>query len=205
MIVAACTNAGITQCAELIKNGGVVVYPTDTVYGIGCDPYNQTAVERVFKIKSREKSKPLPVLVGDRDYALRLVELGEMGRLLADRYWPGALTIVAPVLDRSISSMISAGTDRLGVRVPANKCVLSLLHQCKCLVGTSANLSGVAPPRSADDVLGSGLQGFDFLLDGGSVGSAKESTIVDITNLSIIREGAISSQRIRDTLGAAKP
>ena len=204
MIVDRCTKAGISRCAGIIKNGGVVVFPTDTVYGVGCDPYNQTAVDRVFKIKRRKENKPLPVLVSDRAEAVKLVDLGERGGLLADHYWPGPLTIVAPVLDRSISSMITAGTDRLGVRVPANRCVLSLLQQCKSLVGTSANLAGQESPKSANDVLGSGLEGFDFLLDGGPVGMAKESTIVDITDLSIIREGAISSQRILEILGAGK-
>lgn len=180
------------------------MFPTDTVYGIGCDPYNQSAVDRIFKIKRRKENKPLPVLVGGVAEACKLVDLGKKARLLADQYWPGPVTIVAPLFDRSIAPKITAGTDRLGVRVPAEKCVLSLLQRCRYLVGTSANRAGEVSPKSASDVLESGLQGFDFLLDGGPVGGGKESTIVDATNLSIIREGAISSERILEILGAGR-
>jgi L-threonylcarbamoyladenylate synthase len=204
LIVVECTESGISQCVQIIKQGGVAVFPTDTVYGIGCDPYNQSAVNKVFRIKHRKENKPLPVLVSDLVDAGRVVDLGEKGRLLASRYWPGPVTIVAPLLDRSIASTITAGTDSLGVRVPANKCVLTLLQQCRYLVGTSANLAGEDSPKSASDVLESGLQGFDVLLDGGPTGSGKESTIVDVTNLSVIREGAISSQRILEILEAGK-
>lgn len=204
MIVVECTKSGISQCVQIIKQGGVAVFPTDTVYGIGCDPYNQSAVNKVFRIKRRKENKPLPVLVSDQADAGKLVDLGEKGRLLASQCWPGPVTIVAPLLDRTIASTITAGTDSLGVRVPANKCVLSLLQECKYLVGTSANLAGEVSPKSASDVLESGLQGFDVLLDGGPAGSGKESTIVDVTNLSVIREGAISSQRILEILEAGK-
>jgi len=204
LIVVECTESGISQCVQIIKQGGVAVFPTDTVYGIGCDPYNQSAVNKVFRIKRRKENKPLPVLVSDLADADKLVDLGEKGRLLASRCWPGPVTIVAPLLDRSIASTITAGTDSLGVRVPANKCVLTLLQQCRYLVGTSANLAGEDSPKSASDVLESGLQGFDVLLDGGPTGSGKESTIVDVTNLSVIREGAISSQRILEILEAGK-
>ncbi|HEV8386291.1 MAG TPA: L-threonylcarbamoyladenylate synthase [Nitrososphaera sp.] len=204
MIVVECTKSGISQCVQIIKQGGVAVFPTDTVYGIGCDPYNQSAVNKVFRIKRRKESKPLPVLVSDEADAGRLVNLGEKGRLLASRCWPGPVTIVAPLLDRTIASTITAGTDSLGVRVPANKCVLSLLQHCRYLVGTSANLAGEVSPKSASDVLESGLQGFDVLLDGGLTGSGKESTIVDVTSLSVIREGAISLQRILEILEAGK-
>jgi L-threonylcarbamoyladenylate synthase len=204
LIVVECTKSGISQCVQIIKQGGVAVFPTDTVYGIGCDPYNQSAVNKVFRIKRRKESKPLPVLVSDEADAGRLVNLGEKGRLLASRCWPGPVTIVAPLLDRTIASTITAGTDSLGVRVPANKCVLSLLQHCRYLVGTSANLAGEVSPKSASDVLESGLQGFDVLLDGGLTGSGKESTIVDVTSLSVIREGAISLQRILEILEAGK-
>lgn len=196
-----CTESGILQCARILKQGGVAVFPTDTVYGIGCDPYNEQAAERIFKIKRRHKGKALPVLVSDQRRAEKLVDLGEQGRFLATKYWPGPLTIVAPLLDHSISSKVTASTGRLGVRVPANDCILSLLGQCGQLVGTSANLTGLAPPLSAGEVLESDLDGFDVLLDGGKVGTGKESTIVDITNLAITREAAISAQEI---LGAIR-
>lgn len=178
-----------------------MVFPTDTVYGIGCDPYNEEAAERIFKIKKRHREKALPVLVSDQRKAEKLVDLGEKGRFLASKYWPGPLTIVAPLLDHSISSKVTASTGRLGVRVPANECALSLLGRCGQVIGTSANLTGSPPPQSAQEVLDSGLEGCDVLLDGGKVETGKESTIVDITNLAIIREAAISAQEILDAIG----
>lgn len=208
-----CVNGDdVSACAGIVRAGGVVVFPTDTVYGIGCDPCNDGAVERVFKIKGREGSKPLPVLAGSVDGAQAIVDLGDAGRLLADRFWPGALTIVAPVRDTTrswISSRVTAGGDSLAVRVPANRCTLQLLAQCGYLVGTSANLSGGRPPTSAQQVIeDSKLAGFDALLDGGAVEKGKESTIVDVTTMAaanatssadrprIVREGAISSTEI---------
>jgi L-threonylcarbamoyladenylate synthase len=205
MIVAKCTDEGIARCLEIVTQGGVIVFPTDTVYGIGCDPCNESAVERVFKIKRRDENKPMPILVGDTSQAEALVDLGKSGKLLASIYWPGPLTIVAPPRDDAIPSRITAGSRKLGVRVPANKCILSLLKHCKRLVGTSANISGDTSLKSADDVQQSGLTGFDILLDGGAVSSGRESTIIDLSDRRIIREGAISSQEILKVLAVGGP
>lgn len=198
-----CTESGIKYCARMLKRGGIGVFPTDTVYGIGCDPYNQDAVGRIFRLKRRDENNPLPVLVRDTRAAEKLVDLGNKGRLLAGKFWPGPLTIVAPLIDHSMSPKVTATTEKLGVRVPNNECALSLLRQCEVLVGTSANLTGFAPPRSADEVLESGLEGFDVLLDGGKV-TGKESTIVDITTFAIIREAAIDTQEILGAIGGEK-
>jgi L-threonylcarbamoyladenylate synthase len=188
---------GIPECASIIKNGGVVVFPTDTIYGIGCDPRNDSAVERIFKIKGRDEKKPLPVLTYSIQDAEKIVSLGRAGMILAEKYWPGALTIVAPLIDKKISRGVTTDNSNLAVRVPANSCVLSLLQQCRYLVGTSANISGGKSSNSAQEVLGSGLDGFDALLDGGGVGGI-ESTIVDMTGAEprILREGAIKSSEV---------
>lgn len=188
---------GIAECASIIKNGGVVVIPTDTIYGIGCDPRNDSAVERIFKIKGRDEKKPLPVLTYCMQDAEKIASLGRAGRKLAEKYWPGALTLVAPLIDKKVSRGVTAGSSNLAVRVPANSCVLSLLQQCKYLVGTSANISGGKSCKSAQEVIGSGLDGFDALLDGGPVGGI-ESTIVDMTGAApmILRKGAIKSGEV---------
>lgn len=199
--VVRCTEKGVLKCADTVKQGGVVVYPTDTVYGIGCSPYSNSAVERVLRIKGRNESKPLPVLVYNSVEAEKLVDLGQKGRLLASKYWPGSLTIVAPIVDRSIDSKVKTGSDTLGVRVPANKCARSLLKHCRCIVGTSANISGEPSMTSAVEVQNSRLDGFDILLDGGSVELGRASTIIDTTNLNIIREGAITKDEIYNFLG----
>lgn len=192
----------MASCALVLKNGGVVVYPTDTIYGIGCDPYNDLAVERIFTIKGRNEKKPLPVLTYSMRDAERIVSLGRTGRTLAERYWPGALTIVAPIIDRRISPRVMAGSSSLGVRVPSNNCVLLLLSHCKYLVGTSANLSGEKTLKSAHEVLNSRLEGYDALLDGGTVEKGIESTIVSVEGKpKILREGAIKSREILHLIG----
>jgi L-threonylcarbamoyladenylate synthase len=199
-----CTDDAVTRCASVIRGGGVVVFPTDTIYGIGCDPYNDQAVDRIFAIKGRDEKKPLPVLAYNMTDAEKIISLGSTGTILAKKYWPGALTIVAPIKDAKISRRVTAGSSSLAVRVPANKCVLSLLERCRYLVGTSANPSGGRPPNSAQEVLESSLKGYDALLDGGPVEKGIESTIVDVTDGTspkVLREGAVKSIEVMETLG----
>ena len=190
------------KCASIVKRGGVVVFPTDTIYGIGCDPYNDAAVKRIFRIKGRDEKKPLPVLAYSTQDAEKLIALGRTGMALAKKYWPGALTIVAPITDNRISPIVTAGSMNLAARVPANRCVLLLLKHCKYLVGTSANLSGQKSLKSVKEVLGSGLAGFDALLDGGAVEKGVESTIVDVAGATpkVVREGAIKAEEIYRSL-----
>jgi L-threonylcarbamoyladenylate synthase len=197
-----CSDDEVASCALLVKSGGVVVFPTDTIYGIGCDPYNDLAVKRIFRIKHRDEKKPLPVLTYSAQNAQRIVLLGRTGRMLAKRYWPGALTIVAPIIDRTISPRVVAGSSSLAVRVPANKCILLLLSHCRYLVGTSANLSGQIALKSAQEVLQSRLEGYDAILDGGTAEKGTESTIVDVGGKpKILREGAIKSREVFQLLG----
>jgi L-threonylcarbamoyladenylate synthase len=197
-----CSEDDLAKCALVVKSGGVVVFPTDTIYGIGCDPYNDNAVRRIFAIKGRDEKKPLPVLAYSVNDAEKIASLGRAGRTLAEKYWPGALTIVAPVADHKISQTVTAGSDGLAVRVPANKCILSLLNHCRYLVGTSANLSGEKPMKSAQEVLDSPLDGYDALLDGGPAEKGIGSTIIDITGEPrILREGAIKSGEVLETIG----
>jgi L-threonylcarbamoyladenylate synthase len=199
--VLSCSDDAAARCASVVKGGGVVVFPTDTIYGIGCDPYGDSAVERIFAIKGRDEKKPLPVLAYTMKDAEKIVSLGDAGRALAEKYWPGALTIVAPITDQKISRRVTAGSKSLAVRVPANECALSLLRHCRYLVGTSANPSGGEPLKSAEEVLGSSLDGYDALLDGGPVNGV-ESTIVDVTGRpKILREGAIKSKEVLVLLG----
>ena len=125
-----CSQDAVASCALLIKSGGVVIYPTDTIYGIGCDPYNDLAVKRIFTIKGRDEKKSLPILTSSIVNAERIVSLGRTGRMLAEKYWPGALTIVAPIIDHRISPRVMAGSSSIAVRVQANNCVLLLLSHC---------------------------------------------------------------------------
>ena len=197
-----CSEDAVASCALVVTDGGVIVYPTDTIYGIGCDPYNDLAVKRIFMIKARSEKKPLPILTYSMQDAERIVSLGRTGRMLAERYWPGALTIVARIIDHRISPRVMAGSSSLAVRIPANNCALLLLSHCRYLVGTSANLSGDRALKSAQEVLNSGLEGYDALLDGGTVEKGIESTIVSVEGKpKILREGAIKSKELSHLIG----
>ena len=193
----------ITKGVSIVKNGGVIVFPTDTLYGIGCDPYDEKAVDKIFKIKNRDKINPLPILASSVVDIERIVLLSRTAKKLAQIYWPGALTIIVPLIDKKISDNLRAGKMSVGVRVPNNVCVLSLLKDCKYLTGTSANKSGEPGCKSFSEVLSSSLRGFDAILDGGEVEEGVQSTIVDLTGQHprVIREGAIVSQAIYATIG----
>ncbi|HEY6405029.1 MAG TPA: L-threonylcarbamoyladenylate synthase [Nitrososphaeraceae archaeon] len=195
----------VLKCAEVVKNGGVIVFPTDTVYGIGCDPYNHAAVNRVFAIKDRKTAKPLPILASTMKDVRNIALIDLRADTLARKYWPGKLTLVCPLLDRRISSLVVSNNDTIAVRIPGNTCTLELIRKCRLLVGTSANISGKRPARDIPQVLSSSLKGFDAVLDGGFITEEKESTIVDLSKrgqIDIIREGSIKSVDIRKTLSA---
>ncbi|MGH9934259.1 MAG: L-threonylcarbamoyladenylate synthase [Nitrososphaerales archaeon] len=202
MIKLSCNDENIITAADEIKKGKVVVYPTDTVYGIGCDPYNDSAVDRIFKIKGRMEGKPLPILCSSIKHASRIAKLSEHAVKLATQFWPGTLTLIAELIDYKISGKVIAGTNTIGVRVPNHQCALQLIDKCGgILVGTSANKSGYNSARSATEVLET-LQGFDILLDGGSTPVGVESTVIDVSsaNIAFIREGSIRRERIAKVL-----
>ena len=126
-------SGGITLAIESIKNGGVVIFPTDTVYGIGCDPYNDDAVERIYELKNRDSAKPLPILGYSKRFLENIVEFDEITNRIAEKFWPGRLTIVLPLKDDKLKRL-SRDTNTLAVRVPNNKCVLSILEKCKLIL-----------------------------------------------------------------------
>jgi L-threonylcarbamoyladenylate synthase len=192
----------IASCASTLSDGGIIVFPTDTVYGIGCNPYYDESVERIFQIKDRSEDKPLPVMGYSISDIEKLVHMSPLAKSLAQYFWPGALTIVSPCKDNNISRRVMGGGDNLAVRIPGNRCTQSLLRFCKYLVGTSANVSGRKPCTSSYEVLSSGLSGFDLVLDGGTLGGGIESTIIEVidSNVRILREGVIKSDKVYDTV-----
>jgi L-threonylcarbamoyladenylate synthase len=192
----------IASCASTLSDGGIIVFPTDTVYGIGCNPYYDESVERIFQIKDRSEDKPLPVMGYSISDIEKLVHMSPLAKSLAQYFWPGALTIVSPCKDNNISRRVMAGGDNLAVRIPGNRCTQSLLRFCKYLIGTSANVSGRKPCTSSYEVLSSGLSGFDLVLDGGALGGGIESTSIEVidSNVRILREGVIKSDKVYDTV-----
>ncbi|MDG6898762.1 MAG: threonylcarbamoyl-AMP synthase [Nitrososphaerota archaeon] len=181
----------MAKAAEIVRRGGLVVFPTDTVYGLGCDPLNEDAVRRLFVAKGRG-SKPVPVLCSSAEKAAALVVLSGRARELANAHWPGALTIVAP-LRRPVPNLLTQGTSNLGVRVPAHAPCLELIRSCGgWLTGTSANLSGKRPARTAAEAADQLGGSADLVLDGGQA-SGKESTVVRVVadEVTILRTGPV--------------
>ena len=184
--------AGIARITQAIKNGGIVIFPTDTVYGIGCDPYNENAVKKIYEIKNRDSTKPLPILGYSKRVLENIVEFDEITNRIAEKFWPGRLTIVLPLKDDKLKKL-SKGTNTLAVRVPNNKCVLTLLKKCELIVGTSANISGKEPftdPQNTEN----DLIDCDIFLNDGIIQSSGASTVIKIENgeIKILRSGDIS-------------
>ncbi|MEN3037380.1 MAG: L-threonylcarbamoyladenylate synthase, partial [Candidatus Methanosuratincola petrocarbonis] len=167
------------EAGEVVRGGGIIVFPTDTVYGIGCDPRNAEAVRRLFAAKRREK-KPMPVLVDSLQSAERLVELGEAGRALAEIFWPGALTIVAP-LRKSLPEELTGGRQKVGVRIPKHPVAISIIAASGgALVGTSANISGRRAASSVGELDPELLQSVEIVVDAGEAPAGRASTIVEV-------------------------
>ncbi len=189
--------------SELISNGSIIVFPTDTIYGIGCNPFKKEAVEKVYAIKKRDKNKALPILVSTIEDAKKLIKLNNIGEKLVEKFWPGGLTIVGRIKDDiTLPQIITSNTNTLAVRMPNHKCTLKLLKLCKYLVGTSANISNCKPLTSSSDIINSKLEGFDILIDGDITTIGVESTIVDISNgnAKVLRIGAIPVDRIYEVI-----
>ncbi len=195
-MIVSCDQDGIAAAYEAVKNGGIVVFPTDTVYGIGCDPFNEKAVRAIYRIKGREGSKQLPVLGSSIIDISKIAILDELSNRLASKFWPGPLTLILPIKEKKIAKSLGLGK-KIAVRVPNHPCVLELLKKCGLLVGTSANLSGQRSPADATEIIGK-LEGYDVLLDGGAIQNSVESTIVEVigNKLHMVRKGKISEEEL---------
>ena len=197
MRVLKATAKTIVDASETVKRGGLVIYPTETVYGLGCDPFNTKAVERIFEVKG-ERRKPLPVLVSDIEHIEKIAYLSEMARRIAIKVWPGPLTMVVPkttILPNAVTSSL----DSVAVRVPMHDVAIQLIYLSDgFLVGTSANKTGEKPPRSAHEAANQIGDKVDMILDGGPAIFGSPSTIVDLTSerLKMVRKGPISLNEI---------
>ena len=191
-----CDKDGIEKAANIISLGGIAVFPTDTVYGIGCNPYDKKAVKKIYEIKSRDTSKPFPILVYSKEIAETIVSFDEFSEKIVKQFWPGPLTLILKSTDSKLKETLNVN-DKIAIRVPDHKCTLELLKKCNFLVGTSANLSGnelfTDPNKGLSDI-----QNYDIFVDGGTITSKAESTIIEVENdnIKIIREGALSREEI---------
>jgi L-threonylcarbamoyladenylate synthase len=181
--------------AEIIARGGVIAFRTDTFYGLGADPFNASAVQKIRQLKGREDDKPILVVISEIPQIDRL--LPHRSRVfddLANRFWPGALTIIGRAVG-ILPDELTAGTKTVGVRLPDDDKVRGLIAACGgALTATSANVSGRPPARTAKEVEGHFGKRLDLIVDGGRTTSESASTVVDATtdDVKLVREGVIS-------------
>ena len=194
-----CHNDGIKKVVEIFKNGGVIVFPTDTVYGIGCDPFKKDSITKIFELKKRDGEKRFPILGISKEELEKIVEFNSDAEKISEKFWPGQVTLLLPIR-KEVSEKIE-NNGKLAVRVPGNKCILSILKQCKLIIGTSANISGEKSILDSNEFKIK-LPKVNTLVDGGTIVSQGESTIIDFINgeLKIIREGSISKEEIENIL-----
>jgi L-threonylcarbamoyladenylate synthase len=188
----------IEKAVKILQKGGVIAFPTDTVYGLGADAFNPTAVERIYNIKNRPKYQQLPLLIADVKQLTALAEpIPEIAWFLARRFWPGGLTLVLSKKD-SVPAYLASGLS-IAVRIPNHPVCRALIqHLRNPLIGTSANISGQPAALTAEEV-GQQLGGkIDLIINRSQCPGGKESTIVDVTHEPpvILRQGIISSHEI---------
>jgi len=190
----------IEEGISILKQGGVVAFPTDTVYGLGACVDTQRAVERLYQIKQRPRSMALPLLLADTSRISEVAEpVSEVAWLLINNFLPGALTLVLPK-SNSVPDIITAGGKTVAIRIPAHPVPVALVEGLGTpIVGTSANLSGKPSSLTADEVYSQFGDRVDLVINGGRCPSGKESTIVDVTGKIpvILRQGAISREDLK--------
>jgi L-threonylcarbamoyladenylate synthase len=195
----------IAHAAEHLQVGGLVAFPTETVYGLGADATNGKAVAAIFAAKGRPSFNPLIVHVKDQAAAEAFVELNPLARKLAETFWPGALTLVLPRLaDCPLSLLVSAGLDTVAVRVPAHPVAQQLIDAAgRPLAAPSANISGHVSPTTAQHVADEFGDKVDLILDGGATQVGLESTVVGFENdkAVLLRPGGVTRKEIEAIAG----
>lgn len=194
----------ICTAAKIIKSGGIVAFPTETVYGLGADAFNAKAVEKIFKIKNRPFFDPLIVHICKKEqikYLYRRVDK-RIERLIK-KFWPGPLTIVAKK-NFKLPDIVTAGLDTVAVRMPANEITLEFIKQCGVpIAAPSANKFGRLSPTTARHVKKQFGKSIDFIIDGGRCSVGLESTIIDLSSkkILVLRSGVITIEDIEKEIG----
>jgi L-threonylcarbamoyladenylate synthase len=203
-------NSQVEQAISILKAGGIVAFPTDTVYGLGADIYNIEAVERIFEVKQRSRNTALPVLLGEAEQISEVaVSIPDIAKLYIRRFWPGGLTLVVPKAV-SIPPIITAGGDKVAVRLPDHNIPRALINGLGApIIGTSANISSKPAPVTAEQVMQQLGGQVDFVIRAGRCMGGVGSTVVDISGERpvVLREGIIPTVVIeklwRETLKEA--
>ena len=202
------TTDNLGQVAATIKRGGVIAFRTDTFYGLGANPFNRSAVQKIHDLKGREDDKPILVVLSDAKHIDRLIPARSRAfGNLAERFWPGPLTIIGRAAD-DLPNELTAATKTVGVRLPDDDKVRALIEVCGgALTATSANPSGQPPARTAAAVEHYFDARLDLIVDGGATTSDAPSTVVDATadEITLVREGVIPWRDILSAGHAQSP
>ena len=189
----------IDEAARIIKTGGIIIFPTRTLYGIGVDALNTKAVDRVFSIKQRLATKPISILVDSISAVRSLVsEIPPSAEVLMEKFWPGRMTIVFKARAQ-VPPILTAGTGKIGIRVPEHPVAVKLLQFLDVPVtGTSANFSGSQGCHRITDLPSDMIGQMNLILDSGSLRGGIGSTVIDVTTFppTILREGVVSRQAV---------
>jgi len=184
----------IREAADVMNNGGVIVFPTTCLYGLGADAFNVKAIERVFRIKERSHKKPLLVLIADARELEKLVQcIPPSARSIMKRFWPGCVTIVFDA-KKTLPEELVAGTGRIGVRQPAHAVASALIKKSgRPIIGTSANISNSPGCSRICEIDSKIIDDVDLVLDAGQLKGGMGSTVIDVTcdPLEILREGVV--------------
>ena len=193
------TIQSLARIAEVVSSGGIIAFRTDTFYGLGADPFNRQAVNRIKELKGREEAKAILVIISDHDQIERfIVEQSESFESLAQRFWPGPLTLIGKSA-AELPVEITAGTGTVGLRQPEGADLRALLRACGgALTATSANPSNENPAKSAEHVENYFGSTIDLIVDGGEARVDRPSTVVDVTGAEprLVREGVIAWSEI---------
>lgn len=186
----------INKAVEVLNNGGIIIFPTDTAFGIGCRIDNENAIKRLFRVRKRPQNQATPVLVSSVDMANKyLIHIPKKVREeLIDNYWPGALTIILPCKKEKVPDLVRGGGGNLGVRMPNDKQIQEVIEKVGVpILGPSANFHKEQTPYSISEVNKKLVHQVDFVLEG-NVYIKKTSTVIDCSQnpWKILREGAIN-------------
>jgi L-threonylcarbamoyladenylate synthase len=187
----------LSLAADIIRSGGVIAFPTDTVYGIGASAIDKDAIEKLYLVKGRSQDKAIPILLADmEDLAQITPNPGGIVQVIMDKFWPGALTLILPLLAGLPSNL--SPTQTVGIRIPDFDLTRELLRHTGPLAATSANLSGQESARNAEQVKENLKGEIDLILDGGISPGGVDSTVLDCTKAEplILRTGPISWEEI---------
>jgi L-threonylcarbamoyladenylate synthase len=194
----------IDKAAGAVLSGGIIAFPTDTTYGLGVNPFDDSAVSKVYRLKQRQQEKPLILLLSSQEQLENITQkVSEEAKKLMEHFWPGPLTLIFAA-SNELKSFSIGHTGKIGVRIPDNPIARKLIDACRIpLTATSANISGQPSSRSAQDAIDYFGNKIEIVLDGGPSQNEIESTVIDLTSspISLIREGQISLDRIETVIG----